>query len=1203
MTQREFCYHRNLRIGSNSGFLLAFAFCIFSLFGGSPISAQVQTGISGTVADTTGAVIQHATVSATNTSTGIVTNAITSSVGTFTILGVLPGTYTVDINAAGFQSVQMTVVVDVAKMSTVNFDLSPGAATQTVQITGSSISLDTSSPAVGTTLEPQLVQAAPLEISGLARQINSFIYFTPGVQGNSTVNMPGAGGVKGSGPNINGGVALESEVDFNGVPVNFVQNQGVQTYINPPYEAVNEFRLNSFTFEPQFGPGQGAVTFNMASGTNQLHGDAFEILRNQLFDSDGFFPARFDANKKPLPPINQQNNWGFTVGGPIAIPRLYQGKNRTFFHFSSDWFRQNLAQTAIGTVPTAAMKQGDFSNFVDTNGNLIPIYDPVTGQPFSGNKILPTRFSAAAKAILPLIPDPDRPGLVSGLQSNKSPAVASTPVTQLLWAYTVDHNLTSSQSIHFSEWRDSVTSPNFQSAPIVPASNELQSEINTINLGSGFLLNYVKTFTPNLVMTGGANAVGLVTGQHNTNSVATFTGVSGSTVFPYIQFDGQNATTNWGAYGHNTSTAASITSANNRTLGIVIVNNWLWNRGRHTLNFGGQFRRALQDVTTCNACGGGFTFSQRTTSTPNSSDPNFGKYGSSFASFLLGQADSAAIISATEMRLRNKAFAFYADDVVKVNSRFTADLGVRYDILVPFTEDNNNFYFVDRNAPDPGAGNIPGAVTKFGNCPGCAGITRAPIRWKYFQPRLGFSYQLTHKTVLQTGFYISVLNGGAYEFGSSQVANFMEPLLAGSFFRNTTGGSTPGYGSWDTQALPVPQATPFNPSMGNDGIVIDFPYKSRNTPPALPNAPPVSTAPYVQSWNFRVQRELPWNMMLSAAYIGNRTIHLPTTLELSDQLNPSVLKYGNLLPQNILAPAVVAAGFTPPYPQFVQQFGASATLAQSLRTFPQFFKFHPRFEMDGTAFYNAVQVQAEKRFEGGLSYLANIAIAKDDSNTAIGSSQFTQRGEWFQPKRGVWTLQFDQKYVFNMVATYALPFGRGKRFLNSSNALVSELAGGWQFSGILSYAGGYPFGVYNSSQNPLLSNGTNRADVVPGVGLQTFDYNKSIDYFTGKTAVRPAQFTTNAFVSAGTWEVGNSKRTYSELRTPPYRMENFSGFKTFPIGERVRATLRVDYFNAFNRTQLQPPGALINQSTFGQITSVGSQISNRQGQATFRVEF
>ena len=251
-----------------------------------------------------------------------------------------------------------------------------------------SISLDTTSPEVGTTLEPELINARAHRDPG-SGPADRFVQLSRARRAGHASSHA-----------INGGVTFENEVQFNGVPVAFVQFQGNQTNINPPYEAVNEFRVNTSTFNAQYGIGQGAVTFSMASGTNDFHGDAFEILRNQLFDSAGFFPTRFSPSGTPEPPINQQNNYGFTVGGPVWIPKVYNGKNRTFFHVSADWFRQNQAQNSIGTVPTAAMKSGDFSNFVDSSGNLIPIYDPTTGQPFPGNKIPQQRFSALSQSLL-----------------------------------------------------------------------------------------------------------------------------------------------------------------------------------------------------------------------------------------------------------------------------------------------------------------------------------------------------------------------------------------------------------------------------------------------------------------------------------------------------------------------------------------------------------------------------------------------------------------------------------------------------------------------------------------------------------------------------------------------------------------------------------------------------------------------------------
>lgn len=1171
--------------------LPALVFSVVTLFSGVQLNAQTVAGIHGTVTDPSGAVISGAHISATNSATGVGSSAVTSTEGTFTLVGLNPGQYSVTVDAAQFKKAQTNVTVEVAKISTLTLQMVPGSINETVQVGGSALSLETTNPTIGTTLEPELVKTAPIEINSLARQIDQFMFLAPGVQGSPNSH------------NINGGVTFENEVQFNGVPVAFVDYSGNQTYINPPYEAVNEFRVNSSTFDARYGIGQGAVTYNMASGTNQFHGDGFEILRNQLFDSSGFFPSHFSADGHPAPPVDQQHNYGFTLGGPVIIPKLYNGRNRTFFYLAQDWFKQNQAQDAFGTVPTVAMKNGDFSSFVDSNGVMIPIYDPLTGLPFPGNIIPQTRFSALAKSILPSIPDPNRSGINFGLQQNELPAVSSVAIAQHLWSYTIDHNLSDRQSIHFSEWRDSVNSPYFNYAPIVAPSNPLQSETSNSQLGSGFLLNYVKTISPNLVMTAGADWIGLISAQTNANRKVSFSGVAGSTTLPLIEFDGQNAPTNWGVPGgaYFACCSGGLTELDNRRLGIVVVNNWLWTKGRHNFNFGGQFRRTYQDIISCQFCSGTFNFSQRTTSTPDSSDPNFGVFGSSFASFLLGQSDAGIRIFSNELHMRNKEFASYVQDDIKVNSRLTVNLGVRWDVMVPFTENDNQILFVDRTAPNPGAGGLLGSATKFGNCAGCAGINRAAIHWRYFQPRLGFAYSLNSKTVIRAGLYMTTLDGGAYEYGTAQSASFMASLLAGQFIRNTTNGSNPGYGSWDAMAMPQPQATPFSPTIGNGAVIFDFPYDKPNHPPYLPGTGSAGRAPWLSSWNFGVQRALPWNMFLTASYVGNRAVHLPTTLELSNQPNPSVLKYGNLLGDNILDPAVVAAGFTEPYPGFAAQFGGSATLEQALTPYPQFSGFYPTYEMDGTAFYNALQMQGEKRFSNGLAFLAGLTLSRNTANTAIGSAPFSPNGmNAYNPAPEYVPSYIDQKYVQKVAATYELPIGYGKKYLGSG--LMGRLLGGWQISGIVTYAGGNPFGAFNT-YNPLLVNSFDRPDIVSGAKLQTFNYGLSKDFFEGKTATQPVQFNTGAFVNTGQWELGNSKRAYANLRTPPLRIENFAALKSFNFTERVRAVLRVDYFNAFNRTRLQNPDNNSLDSTFGQITNLSSQISNRQGQATFRVEF
>ncbi len=1161
------------------------ALLIAVLFCRSQLYAQVGNGITGTVVDTSGAVIPGSSVTIVDGATGVLHHAITSSVGTFIVIGLEPGHYSVAVEAAGFRkSVQTDVVVEVARISTADFRMVPGAATATVNVTASGISLNTESPVIGTTLEPELVSTAPIEINNLARQLDSFMYLAPGVQGNAASH------------NINGGLTFENEVQFNGVPVAFVQYSGNQTNINPPYEMVDEFRVNSTTFEATYGLGQGAVTYNMASGANAFHGDGFYILRNQLFDSVGFFPTNFRPNGNPTPPVDQQNDRGFTVSGPVTLPKLYSGKDRTFFLFSSDWYGINHAQTAIGTVPTHDMKMGDFSNFVDSNGVQIPIFDPQTGLQFPGNKIPSTRFSALANSILPFIPDPDRAGVVSGLQQNKSPAAHSLTISQFIWGYTLDHHLSSTQSVHFSQWRNSLTSPFFTFAPIVPSTNELQSQIKDHELGSGFVFNYVNNFKKNLVMTVGADWIGEISAEDNAKTGVNFPGVVDGSFFPYMAFDGQNAPTSFGASNGFTNVSGQFggfAQVKNRQLGIVIANNWLWTKGRHNLNMGWQFRRTYQDLLARQFCAGTFSFTQRTTSTPNTNDPNFGSYGSSFASFLLGQVDAAVRLSANTTRMRNKEFALYIQDNMKLTQRLNANVGLRWDIMVPFTENNNNIVYMNFQNPtvlDPAAGNLPGGATKFGSCTGCAGVTRADIAWKNLQPRLGLSYRLTQKTVLQAGFFLTFLDGGAYEYGTTQTAFYFASLLGGEFSRQSSSGNIPAYGSWDATPMPNPPPTPYSPSIGNGTTILGF------------NPKTFGRAPYDSAWNVGVQRQLPWNMFVTAAYVGNRAIHIPSSLHQPEQPHPSILSYGSLLGELATSQDAMNAGIQIPFPGWVDLFGGTGTVIQTLLPFPQYSDIYNTYETDGTAFYNGLQIQGEKRFSNGLSFLADFTMARNIANESVGSTLFQPNPiNSFNMPPEFTPSSTDQKYITNLVATYALPFGSGKRFVHSKG-LLNELVGGWQLSGIGSYAGGFPFGAYNGF-NPLYADFGDRPDIVPGVKLRTYSYSRSKDFFKGKVSSPPIQFPTNAFVNTGPWQLGNAVRTYASLRTPPLRIENFDVIKTFPIGERVRATLRLDYFNAFNRTQLQGPDGNSTDSTFGQVTSLSSQISNRQGQATFRLEF
>jgi hypothetical protein len=1148
------------------------------LFAARGAWAQANAGITGTVFDASGAVVPDCNVTVTNEGTSVANKATTSTSGTYSVTGLNPGSYTITVEKTGFKkAVQSHVNVEVTVTATINISLANGAVTDTVQVEASQIALNTTQPQMGSTIEPVVVKALPTEVSGRGRQIDQLQFLAPGTTGSTFSHR------------ISGGVDFEQEILYNGIPAPQPETEGYTTNFNPPYEMVQEFRVERSTFAAQFGLGQGALTYQMASGTNRYHGDLFEINRNSFFDSAGYFNNKFHT-KTPGIPTDHENNYGFTIGGPISIPKLYNGRDRTFGHYSQEWYKQNSESTDPNTVPTALQKTGNFSDFVDgSTGALIPIFDPLTGQQFPGNIIPANRISPQSASLLQYLPDPDRPGSgIGGLDSNKSFAPFINPHIQHVWGFTIDQNLTASQSLHYSQWRNSYSNFSFDGEPNTNLSRDFVTSPNPLNsqkfepaLGSGFLLTYNNTVTPSLVMTAGIGWIGEINNQFN-QTKSTFSGVAAGAVPPNITFDGSHAPTNWGTEG------AWVQSIN-RKLGIAIVNNWLWSKGRNTFNIGGEWRRSYQDDNEEQTAGGRFQFSQKQTADP----ANLSTTGSSFASYLLGLPDSANRSNSQELRLRNFALSPYIQDDIKITPKLTLNLGIRWDIMVPFTEVHNHVVFFDPNKPgtNPEAGGIPGAATQLGTCATCAGYNRADIAWAHFGPRFGAAYQLNNKTVLQAGFSIAFLNGGAYEYGTSKVAVNYGNLLVGSFTRNNTGSNTSSYGLWDATPLPNPAPTPFSPSLG---VGNQINVLSRN----------FGYAPYSQQWNVNVQRELPWNTFVQAAWVGDRVIHLPSQLNKIDQLDPKFLALGSDLNLSFQDGSAQAKGYALPYPNYVADFGGSATVGQSLVPYPQYSNIFNNFEAKGTTYYQSMQVQVEKRFTNGLSFLAGYTLSRQWDNTSSGFSSFANGGINKFNQGVEWAVSTaDEPNTLKMSGTYELPIGPGKTYL-SNKGVTGQVAGGWQVGWILDYEAGTAFGV--GENGTPFPNGFNRPDRVSSVKLKTASYKRADDYFSGKITAAQMFDPTSFAATPSQFVLGNAQRNYPELRNPANYNEDVNVRKHFFFGERFQGILQVDYFNVFNRTVFNGPDTNQSNGTFGQVINQGSNNSgphNRQGQVSFRLEF
>ncbi len=1120
---------------------------------------QTLSSINGTVTDTSGAVVGNAKVTVKNDATQVAKIAQTSSAGTYTVTDLIPGTYTVTVDVAGFQlSEHKGVGVDVGRSSTVDAVMQPGNTQQTVTVSETAIALDTSAPSLNTTIENKVVRELPNQVSGgRGRQIDNFIFLAPGVTGSTFSHR------------INGGVDFQNEVVFNGIPMAQAETQGFQTIWNPPFELVNSFNVLRSSFSAQYGLAQGVVTYQTASGTNQLHGDGFEIIRNNYFDAKGAY--------NPTVPIDKENNYGFSIGGPVIIPKLYNGKNRTFFYLSMEWYRQNQTSTGPFSLPTQAEKSGDFSGLADSNGTQIPIFDPaaglagsctsggaIPGRQFPGNKIPAACFSPTAVSLLQYWPNPSLPGF----SNNEQNLQGVLPTRQNPWGFTIDHNINEKQSIHWAEWRDKQTSYGDNAGTHLPFSSPLADKTYYPDLGTVFIANYSYTINPHLVMTAGASWLGELNFQlpQRTGAQPVLNAAPGTPQVPGINFAGPLSPGNVGS---------SNTNAVNRKLGLVAENNFLWIRGKNTFNIGWEFRRTYQDDNECQQCGGNFNFSNNQTADIN----NLSNTGNAFASYLLGTVDSANRTGSQELRLSNTAVSSYIQDDIKWNPKLTFNIGVRWDVTEPFKEANNNIVYFDSKIPNPGADGRLGAATKFGFCPDCASTDRAFIHWNHFSPRVGFSYQLNSKTVLQGGFSVNFLNGGAYEYGISKVAVNYGNLLLGSFTRPSTGSTNPGFGSFDTGLLPSPAPTPFTPTVGNATTINGFD----------PNFDGVT--PYDAVWNVGIQRELPSSMFLTANYTGNRANRLPAQLNPVNQVDTRFLtQYGSDLgqPYNTVGRQL---GIPLPYTNFLRDF-PTGTVLQALRPYPQYADIFNNFDMNGSALYNAMQIQVEKRYTNGLSFLVSYNLSKMMSNTSSGFTSFASRSLDKNNQKAEWSIDNnDQTHVVSIAGTYELPFGKGRTFLNRGG-VVNAIAGGWQISPLLSYASGTPLQV-TVNGNPLGNGTSNRPNLVAGQKLQ-FSYG---NVYRGLPVLNAA-----AFQDPGPWVIGNEPRYVGSMRTPFFYNENIAAAKYFPLGEHVRLKIEMEFFNVFNRVIFGSPNTNLNDANFGRV--INSQANApRQGQGHIEIRF
>jgi hypothetical protein len=1120
------------------------------LMGTAGADAQTTLGtITGRILDPSGASVTGAKVAATNTATGVSYRTTTNAAGNYVLQQLSVGEYELTAEAPGFRRyVRRGISLSVAQTLTLDASLEVGQVEQTVEVTADVGALQTSTSDLGTTIDRNKLMELPLFVGGKTRDMEAFIFLAPGVTGD-TANTQ-----------ISGSPNRAKEVLVDGVASTGIESGGViPGNARPSVETIGEFKLLRANFNAEYGrTGGGVQIFTTRSGTNSLHGAGFDYLRNDFFDARGFF--------LPSVPVNRQNEFGASLGGPILIPKVYNGKNKTFFYFvyGGYRFRQGAPNTLVSLIPQD-FRAGDFTR-ADT------IYDPattrtsgstITRDPFPGNQIPANRFSTVSKNVLAAVPASLNTNLFNNYISVGKGYVNENQVNVKL-----DHSFTDRHRISGYFYRDILEQldplgggaertafPGGATPSAINKNHNHWVRISDDYVIHSNLLNHVSLGYTRFLTTIDSGSI-----DQDWPTKLGLTGVNtgADNSFPCIQFTASG----YSSLGHPNCNSRTLQTNN----AFQLDESLSWVRGAHSLKFGFEYRFMETNGIDRYQAAGWFYFNALETGIPNQP-----RTGNAIASFLLGNTDRGTLkVFAYYPRNRYQYLAGYAQDDWKVSRKLTLNYGLRYDLFLPRYEKLDNLSTFDPTVPNPGAGGNLGALVFLGTGPNRNGRRSfADTYYKTFAPRLGLAYQLDQKTVLRAGY-------GIYYAAGNAVAGLRDSLSqtygysANPVFTTLDQGVTPAF-NWDggfPQNFPKPPFIDPTAANGQDVRVI-----GRDD----------GRAPYFQNWSFTVQREFTSRVSLEAAYLGTKGTRLGSGLIHMNEVDPKYLSLGSVLSQQVGSAQANQAGIVAPYSSF------RGSVAQALRPYPQYLDLFNRSNPSGSSTYNALQTQFNIRAAKGLDLQLAYTWAKtiSDSDVLAGGGTAGQTVYNRRLEKSIAITDIPQ--VFALAYSYELPFGKS---ILKLPGIANKAVSGWVFTGIHQYSKGFPIILTANDTLPLFTSAL-RPNVVAGQTRQLGGGN--FDPATDRW-INPA-----AFVVPPALQFGTAARTYSDLRAPSLLNENFGLMKKVRVQERITVTLRCEFFNAFNRTVFGAPQANVSNAAFGRITSQANQ--PRQGQVALRVEF
>jgi hypothetical protein len=995
--------------------------------------------------------------------------------------------------------------------------------------------------AAGTVMTNKEYDTLPLAASSRVRIPTDFALLTPGVLGGQ--QRPGGSVSATTSFSVDGGEHMRTDILVDGLSAGQTGNFGSFTELAVPVDAVQEFNLIKGAFSAEYGYVQTAVvSFSLKSGTNQLHGSLFESFRNDKLNSRSFF----EGDRLPF----KHNNYGFTFLGPVWIPKVYDGRDHTFFMISSDNSKfRGASQIRLYTSPTAEFINGDFSALRTAAGAVRTIYDPATTvigangsstrQPFAGNIIPKARMSRVAQQVAAIIPKPNRPGLDANFVGRGGNAIFDNTFLNVKLDHRFNEKHSISTSSNYTQLpRESYDNP-YEHTPLLTGLNQ--------NIGShNFRFAHDWVFNPgtlnhlqfgfNRFVNGSAS----YSKGENWPERLGLKGVGGDGSMPVFSFSSDNypkmALERWDSDVEET---------------LMMRNTTTFIRGKQNIKVGFEIRHQWWKPRRWRNQAGTFIFNSRETSLNGSSTT-----GNSFASFLLGSVDSANISTPMHVASARFYYAGYVQDDIRLTPKLTLNAGLRYDLELPPFEQYDRASTFDLGAPNPAAGNRPGALVFLGNGSGRIGSrSYEDTHYMALNPRLGLAYQLRHATVLRLGYGVS--------HSSNQLLNDHQGFSTTQNFDTLDNGNTPAFLLDDGMPTNWPRPPFLNPSFGNNNNVSAVIRDDS------------ARMPVTQSWRLDIQRELPGGTVLEMAYVGTRATHQIAALRNVNQVDARNLSLGTTLNANITSQAARDANIPIPYAGF------NGTVRQALRAYPQVLTVATRQDKLGSSSYHSFQAKVQKRFASGVQYLVSYTFSKlitdiPASLEQLPSSSIQDAGNR-RAERAIAPFDTPQNLWFS--AIYELPFGARKRYANQ-NAVARHVLGDWSISAVLNYQSGLPLRVTQNNRL-LLFNSSQRPNRVAGINARN-----DISYDDFDPAIHRL-FNPAAFTDAGANAFGSAAPRLSDARGFGIRKEDIAIRKIMRFTEKVRSEFNVQAFNLLNRPQWGLANDNFTSSDFGKLTSAG----------------